>query len=1305
MNSSHEPRPPLQPPRPEWGDEFRPESKLKRPLQPVRVRYTQAWLYFLLAACLVVAWWGPGRMVLHQYLHRPVKTGVPRDAYAFVTLAYSGVSDQTNDVSLTRFREQFQALRTHGYTPIALNDVEELLHDGKPLPRKAILLTFDQSRKSSYFDVRSILSRHNWNAVMFIWTLPIEQEDPSSLRWPYIRYMLRSRLWEIGAQGHNGFEQVPADAAGHQGNFLTTPQWLARDHRYETMEEFKNRIVKDHEQCLQLIRDHVGVKPIAFAYPYGDFGQYESRALLTRRINLDFVGRYYAFGFVSANKALNSRFSDARCLNRLLVKPEWSADDLINRLEKSWPVQAGYADLRTVAVPSAWIVDWGAMALQPGEIGLCAPTNVTGAKMWLSGSDLCRDFHVRLSFRLLGGQFGIYVRASPNEESYVYLGMDGAGDVWLRQKHAGSEPFTLASARSALMTNTVHDLELFVRQKLLFASLDGRSLFKETAVMRGEPSPGMFGLSVWDPDKGRARAGMTRFALENQKPTMAQWNPPEIKPPDLTHWIQKNAYRLTHLSPPWLRITPQGLVQTASWDPELFRMLAKAYCLELLPNIKFENEHCLEEISPSNLADKVKSLRLEGVTVNVSELNSSTAMAQLTKWMQRCDQAMEQQHLPWAVELPAMLERPALLPAMLAMVPNLHLAVGPDSPLLSPDARFTNTMIKVESVPLPSEVDLSLYYEITGLGTSDGKLTKEARAELLRQDGFNAFEAGDYQKAITLWTQWLNQDPGNEEPLMLIGDAWLRMDDTAQALSFYEKSLDVNPGQIGLAIRRARLLDNLGKSEEAMQALNLYARVFPDSVPIVLAQADWLIRHNRRREADGLVRRVLERDPNDITALTMLHGLLETPAERYANMRRMTDIASQPVMQYVLGEAILNNELLALPESCMLLNLANRIVRETSDDRLRSVYQKMLPRAEAVSESFVEGKPSSSWTIWGAEFPPEEGQMRLGARKTQQEASLRLKGSDTLHNGFVEVTIDEVKGFLWLYARRSVNDMIRFGFDQTGNAYLQVWRHSRLVSNEVRPWLKPRGPVLLRLELKGDGAAGFVNGQPLFSVPATIPPDMVYGWWGMAPYSPLPGKAYTTLHSLSGGPLPVQIAVLADAPNTMPEDMLLEAFKPYTRTLSVVAPPWLSQGPDGRLQKTMGPNEMTVRMFCSYHRIRLLPLIQMEFEETIGADLLKKTADELRVRGFVLLPTRMPSDAWFAQLTRQLEASPLDILVVAPDMKKGVAKVREVNLGIGIFPGPDKTRTILIEPFESEAEEETPLHFGWPLAQDRILWM
>ena len=101
--------------------------------------------------------------------------------------------------------------------------------------------------------------------------------------------------------------------------------------------------------------------------------------------------------------------------------------------------------------------------------------------------------------------------------------------------------------------------------------------------------------------------------------------------------------------------------------------------------------------------------------------------------------------------------------------------------------------------------------------------------------------------------------------------------------------------------------------------------------------------------------------------------------------------------------------------------------------------------------------------------------------------------------------------------------MIRFGFDNEGFVHIQSWLNGNLLSFENRPWMRPPGMVTLRLNVRGDGAMGYINGHPAFTTPLVISSDVAYGWWSIAPFSPELGlaraRAWNELPGWRDGPV------------------------------------------------------------------------------------------------------------------------------------------------------------------------------------------
>lgn len=87
-------------------------------------------------------------------------------------LEYHSVSTNGFEDQITITKEKFVAqmdyLKANGYTTLWLSDVEEYQKNKKPLPKKSVVLTFDDGFADNYHEVLPLLKLYNFKAVCFM---------------------------------------------------------------------------------------------------------------------------------------------------------------------------------------------------------------------------------------------------------------------------------------------------------------------------------------------------------------------------------------------------------------------------------------------------------------------------------------------------------------------------------------------------------------------------------------------------------------------------------------------------------------------------------------------------------------------------------------------------------------------------------------------------------------------------------------------------------------------------------------------------------------------------------------------------------------------------------------------------------------------------------------------------------------------------------------------------------------------------------------------------------------------------------
>jgi poly-beta-1,6-N-acetyl-D-glucosamine N-deacetylase len=207
---------------------------------------------------------------------------------SFVTLSYHDVQVEESyeplTISKARLIEQFAWLKKNNFHPVNLQALIDAQRQNKPLPDKAVLLTFDDGHASSYNIVFPLLKSFGFPAVLSIVTSWIETEHQESvlygtdlrprndfLTWRQIKEMHDSGLFEIATHSHDLHKGIPANPQGSLQPAATTRRYETSLQGYESDEVFAHRIALDLEQSVKLIERHLKLKPRIMNWPYGAY--------------------------------------------------------------------------------------------------------------------------------------------------------------------------------------------------------------------------------------------------------------------------------------------------------------------------------------------------------------------------------------------------------------------------------------------------------------------------------------------------------------------------------------------------------------------------------------------------------------------------------------------------------------------------------------------------------------------------------------------------------------------------------------------------------------------------------------------------------------------------------------------------------------------------------------------------------------------------------------------------------------------------------------------------------------------------
>ena len=208
----------------------------------------------------------------------------------FEVFCYHDVRDQVDGdleqestvLSTRNMARHFAWIEAHGYHPISINDLLEAQSGKKPLPSKAVLLTFDDGYKSFYTRVYPLLKLYQYPAVSALVGSWLEVPNGKTVQYgdeqvPREHFLTASQIKEMAASGlvefashsydlHHG---VLSNPQGNKTSAAVTLQYDATTQSYETREAYYSRVKQDLIKNNAYIKRLTGKAPRVMVWPYG----------------------------------------------------------------------------------------------------------------------------------------------------------------------------------------------------------------------------------------------------------------------------------------------------------------------------------------------------------------------------------------------------------------------------------------------------------------------------------------------------------------------------------------------------------------------------------------------------------------------------------------------------------------------------------------------------------------------------------------------------------------------------------------------------------------------------------------------------------------------------------------------------------------------------------------------------------------------------------------------------------------------------------------------------------------------------
>lgn len=176
-------------------------------------------------------------------------------------------SQSEYQMPLDEFKWQMQYLKDNGFHPVSEDELMGYWFQGKPLPLKPVLITFDDGFRTIYRDAFPVLKAHGYPSILFLYTKFIEYGEAALKRRADDTKKHKVNLGTEALEDDDILSMQPSDMVveSHTAHHLN----LGKENEKKDVAEFQKLLNYEITEPLSFIETRFKHKPEWLAYPYG----------------------------------------------------------------------------------------------------------------------------------------------------------------------------------------------------------------------------------------------------------------------------------------------------------------------------------------------------------------------------------------------------------------------------------------------------------------------------------------------------------------------------------------------------------------------------------------------------------------------------------------------------------------------------------------------------------------------------------------------------------------------------------------------------------------------------------------------------------------------------------------------------------------------------------------------------------------------------------------------------------------------------------------------------------------------------
>jgi len=265
---------------------------------------------------------------------RWAQTHAPSYRGGVAVLVYHGIGSQGDESAFSITPEQLASqlayLRAGGMQVVTARQVADAFRLHLVLPPRAVMLTFDDGRAEAMLWADPLLADAGVKATMFVITQAAGSSGIFYASWKQLRQYAASGRWDL--ESHTAGQHYLQTVA--DGRALPA---LASLKSGESIDAYRTRVRDDLASASDELEKETGRRPVAFAFPFGDYGAERTNDPRIESVLTSAVGHDYQLAFEQDDQPtvpLVACSADPLHLRRIDVG-HWSGRELLQRVARA----------------------------------------------------------------------------------------------------------------------------------------------------------------------------------------------------------------------------------------------------------------------------------------------------------------------------------------------------------------------------------------------------------------------------------------------------------------------------------------------------------------------------------------------------------------------------------------------------------------------------------------------------------------------------------------------------------------------------------------------------------------------------------------------------------------------------------------------------------------------------------------------------------------------------------------------------------------------------------------------------------